>query len=129
MEKIKELFVVIENKPGVLGALLGHLSKARININAIGVFQDVAKISVTDIEKARKALIRHGYQSEEREVVRLHLQDKPGAFAAVAARLGRAGINIDYCYGTVGKGQRSASVIVDVQDPDGAIAVLKKGAK
>jgi len=129
MEKIKELFVVIENKPGVLGELLGHLAKAKININAIGMFQDVAKISLTDHEKARKALIRHGYQTEEREVLRVHLQDKPGAFAAVASRLGRAGINIDYCYGTVGKGQRSASVIIDVQNPDGAIAVLKKGAK
>ena len=41
MEKIKELFVVVENTPGSLGKLLGHLVKEEINIEAIGLFQDI----------------------------------------------------------------------------------------
>jgi hypothetical protein len=43
----------------------------------------------------------------------------------VVSRLGAAGINIDYCYGTVGKGQKSATVMLDVEDPDRAMSVLK----
>jgi hypothetical protein len=125
MERIKELFVVVENKPSALGELLGHLGREKINIEAIGLFQDVAKLSVSDFDLALKALRRSNYQVEEREVLRLDLDNKPGSFAFVASRLGTAGINIDYCYCTVAKGHKTASVIVDVADIDRALSVLQ----
>jgi hypothetical protein len=125
MEKIIELFVVVENKPGALGDLLGCLGREKINIEAIGLFQDVAKISVSDVDRAAKVLGQSNYQVELREILRLYLDNKPGSFAIVASRLGAAGINIDYCYGTVGKGQKNASVIVDVEDLDRAMSVLE----
>lgn len=125
MEKIKELFVVVDNRPGALGELLGHLGREKINVEAIGLFQDVAKISVSDLDRARKVLVQHQYQVETREVLRIELDHKPGSFAAVASRLGAAGLNIDYCYCTVAKGQKSASVIIDVEDLDRAMAVLE----
>ena len=125
MERITELFVVVENKAGALGELLGNLTKEKINIEAIGLFQDVAKLSVSDVDLAMKALSRGKYQVEKREVLRLDLDNKPGSFAFVASRLGAAGINIDYCYSTVGKGQKSAAVIVDVKNLDQAMSVLE----
>ena len=125
MEKIKELFVVVENTPGSLGKLLGHLVKETINIEAIGLFQDIAKLSVSDISKATKVLSQQKYQVETREVLRLELDNKPGSFAFVVSRLGSAGINIDYCYGTVAKGQNTAAVIIDVKDLNRAMAVLE----
>ena len=125
MEKITELFVVVENRPGALGDLLGCLGREKINIEAIGLFQDVAKLSVSDFEQAVKVLRQNNYQVEQREVLRLHLDNKPGSFAIVVSRLGAAGINIDYCYGTVGKGQKDASVILDVEDIDRAKSVLQ----
>lgn len=125
MEKITELFVVVENRPGALGELLGCLGREKVNIEAIGLFQDVAKLSVSDVDRAAKALRLGNYQIEQREVLRLNLDNKPGSFAMVASRLGAAGINIDYCYSTVGKGQKNASVIVDVEDLDRGISVLE----
>jgi hypothetical protein len=125
MEKITELFVVVDNRPGSLADLLGHLGREKVNIEAIGLFQDIAKISVSDVDRAMKALVGGNYQVERREVLRLDLDNKPGSFAFVAGRLGAAGINIDYCYGTVGKGQKNASVILDVEDVDRALTVLK----
>jgi len=125
MEKITELFVVVENRPGALGDLLGCLGREKINVEAIGLFQDLAKLSVSDIDRAALVLRQHNYQVEQREVLRLHLDNKPGSFALVVSRLGAAGINIDYCYSTVGKGQKNAAVIVDVEDLDRAIAVLQ----
>jgi hypothetical protein len=125
MEKITELFVVVENRPGALGELLGCLGREKVNIEAIGLFQDVAKLSVSDVDRAAKALRLGNYQVEQREVLRLNLDNKPGSFAMVASRLGAAGINIDYCYSTVGKGQKNASVIVDVEDLERAISVLE----
>lgn len=125
MEKIRELFIVVENKPGTLGELLGYLAKEKINIEAIGLFQDVAKLSVSDFDRAKKALVMRKYEVETREVLRLELDNKPGTFAFIASRLANAGLNIDYCYATVGKGQKTAAVIVDVPDLDRAMSVLE----
>jgi hypothetical protein len=125
MEKITELFVVVENRPGALGDLLGCLGREKINIEAIGLFQDIAKISVSDVNRAVNVLGQSNYQVELREVIRLHLDNKPGSFAMAISRLGSAGINIDYCYCTVDTGQKNASVILDVEDLDRAMLVLK----
>lgn len=124
MEKITELFVVVENRPGALGELLGCIGREKINIEAIGLFQDVAKLSVSDVDRAAKVLRQHNYQVEMREVLRLHLDNKPGSFAMVVSRIGAAGINIDYCYSTVDTGQKNAAVIIDVEDLDRAMSVL-----
>jgi hypothetical protein len=129
MEKITELFVVVENRPGALGELLGCLGREKINIEAIGLFQDIAKLSVSDVDRAAKLLRQSNYQVELREVLRLHLDNKPGSFAMVVSRLGAAGINIDYCYSTVNKGQKDASVILDVEDLDRAMSVLQGAEK
>lgn len=125
MEKIKELFVVVDNHPGALGELLGHLGREKVNIEAIGLFQDIAKVSVSDFERAKNVLVQHNYQVETRDVLRIDLDNKPGSFALVASRLGSAGLNIDYCYSTVGKGMKSAAVIIDVEDLDRAMAALE----
>ena len=115
---------MVEDRPGALGELLGHLTKEKINIEAIGLFQDIAKLSVSDTDRAFKILTKHKYQIERRKVLRIDLDHKPGAFALVASKLGAAGINIDYCYATVAKGEKSASVIIDVKDLDRAMSVL-----
>ncbi len=125
MERIKEIFVVLENRPGAVGDLLGHLSREKINIEAIGLFQDVAKLSVSDLDRAMNTLTRARYQVEVREVLRLDLSHKPGAFAFIASRLATAGVNIEYCYATVAKGQKTAAVILDVEDLDRAMSVLE----
>jgi hypothetical protein len=125
MERVTELFVVVENRPGALGELLGHLNKEKINIEAIGLFGDIAKLSVSDVDRGMKALLRGNYQVERREVIRINLDNKPGSFAFVVSRLGAAGINIDYCYGTVAKGQKTAAIMLDVRDLDTAMSVLQ----
>ena len=83
------------------------------------------KLSVSELDRARKVLLSHKYQVETREVLRLDLDNRPGSFAVVASRLGAAGINIEYCYATVGKGQKTAAVIVDVADLDRAMSMLE----
>lgn len=124
VEKIKELFVVVENRPGAVAELCELLAKGKINIEAIGVFQDVAKFSVTDIGRAKNMLIKHDYQVEIREVLKLEVDNKPGAFAALTSKLAAAGINIHYCYGTVARGGRTACIILDVSDVERAVQAL-----
>ncbi len=125
MEKITEIFVVLENRPSTLGDLCGSLSDNGINIEAIGLFQDTAKLYVKNINKAMKILSKYNYEAELRDVLRVDLENRPGALADVATLLGNKGINIEYCYGTLSKKASSVSVILDVSDIEKAVKILK----
>jgi len=123
MERIREIFVVLENRPSTLGELCSHLSEGGINIEAIGVFQDTAKLYVKNINKAMKLLSKLDYTIELRDVLKVDLENRPGALAEVATKLGNKGINIEYCYGTLSKKGNATSVIMDVSDLEKALKV------
>ena len=126
MERITEIFVVLENHPSTLGELCSHLAENKINIEAIGVFQDTAKLYVKNVNKAMKILSKLNYITELRDVLKVNLENRPGALAEMASMLGNKGINIEYCYGTLSKKGDMASVILDVSDIDKAVKLLKK---
>ncbi len=125
MERITEIFVILENKPSTLGDMCSHLAENGINIEAIGVFQDTAKLYVKNINKAQKILSKLNYVTELRDVLRVDLENRPGALAELTTKLGNKGINIEYCYGALSKRGDTVSVILDVSDIDKAIEVLK----
>ncbi|MBA7702133.1 hypothetical protein ES703_110890 [subsurface metagenome] len=125
MEKITEIFVVLENHPSTLGELCSHLSEHRINIEAICVFQDTAKLYVKNVNKAMKVLDKLDYTTEQRDVLKVDLENRPGALADVASKLGNKGINIEYCYGALSKKGNTTAVILDVSDIDRALEILK----
>ena len=125
MEKVTEIFIVLENRPSTLGELCGHLAGNGINIESIGVFQDMAKIQVKNASKAVKILSKLGYVTEIRDVLKLELDNRPEAFAKVITKLGNKGINIEYCYATSTKNADSVAVVLDVSDIDRAIRILK----
>ena len=125
MERITEIFVILENRPATLGELCSHLAENRINIEAIGVFQDTAKLYVKNVNKAVKVLDKLDYATELREVLKVDLENRPGALAEVATKLGNKGINIEYCYGALSKKGNATAVIMDVSDVDRALKVLK----
>jgi hypothetical protein len=125
MERVSEIFVVLENQPAVLGELCSHLAENGVNIEAIGVFQDTAKLSVKNVSKAVKILQKLKYETEVREVLKIELENMPGTLAEVATKLGNKGINIEYCYGTLSTKGKNAAVIMDVSDIEKAVKVLK----
>jgi hypothetical protein len=125
MQRITEIFVVLENRPSILGELCSHLSENGINIEAIGVFHDTAKLYVKNLNKAVKLLSKLNYETELRDVLKIDLENRPGALAEIASKLGDKGINIEYCYGALTKKGDVASVILDVSDLDRAQKILK----
>lgn len=124
MERITEIFVVLENRPSTLGELCGHLAENEINIEAIGVFQDTAKLYVKNVSKAIKVLNKLDYTTELRDVLKIDLENRPGALAEVTTRLGNHGVNIDCAYGTLSRIGKTISIILDVSDIEKAMAVL-----
>ncbi len=127
MERITEIFVLLDNKPSTLGNLCTYLAEQEINIEAIGVFHDTAKIYVKNLNKAVKALSkREEYANHElRDVILVDLENKPGALADITSKLGDEGINIEYCYGTLSRKGDMVSVILDVSNIDRAEKILR----
>jgi len=125
MERIKELFVIIEDRPKALGEMLSVLAKEKIIIETMAAFVDSAKLIVNNIEKAQKVLKQHNYVTEVRDVIRTRVENKTKELAYITERIGHVGINISYIYGMTDPGDRDLILIMDVSDVETALSLFK----
>ncbi len=100
---MKDLTVILEDRPGALADMGEALGKAGINIEGSCGFpsegKGVGHILVEDAAAARRALEKIGIEvGNEREVLVLEIEDRPGALGEVSRRIANAGVNIDLCY-------------------------------
>jgi len=127
VEKMTQLSIAIENAPGQLGRLCRALAQANVNIRGISVSDgtDVStvRLVVSDVAAATKVLREAGVQCVSQDVLVLELEDKPGALERVASRLGEAGVNVHYIYGTGDSGHKGVMVL-RVSDVDRARQAL-----
>ncbi len=125
MEKIIELYILLENKPGTIYDLTRLLKKKRINILAIGLFIDTARIYVDAPERAIQAMHEQGYAVEQREVLSIKMPNRPGALMEITQKLSNAGINIINLYGAMEKDQKRGRIIMEVDKTDLALDLFK----
>ncbi len=125
IERITEIYVVLENRPSQIGELCARLAENEINIEAIGVFHETAKLYVKNLNKALKVLGKENYMTELRDVLLCEIENTPGALADLTSKLGDEGINIEYCYATLHPSGGKAAVILDVSKIDEAESLLK----
>ncbi|MFO8036064.1 MAG: ACT domain-containing protein [Anaerolineales bacterium] len=100
---LKDLSVLLEDKPGALAKLGEALGKAEINIEGVAgmtvVDRGVIHLLVEDAPKARRALEANDIDVEgEREVLLIDVQDRPGVLGNIARRLAREDVNIELAY-------------------------------
>jgi hypothetical protein len=112
----KDLTVILEDRPGRLADMGEALGKAGINIEgACGITcegEGITHILVEDAAAARRVLKGIGIEvGEEREVLVLEIEDRPGALGEIARRLANAGANIE-----VGYLATNARVVIGVDD-------------
>jgi hypothetical protein len=125
MEKIEEVYVVLENKPGVAGNMARILKKKNIAIYAIAMFIDFARMYVSRPQEAVGILHEHGYVAEIREALREAVPNRIGALMELTRKLGKAGINIDYLYGAMLERQKQGLIILEVDKPDLALKLFR----
>jgi hypothetical protein len=127
MAKTTQIVVSAESKPGVLAKVSDALSKAGVNIVAVCA-SDAAgrgkiRLVVSDPGRAKTALGAAKIRCSEEPALVLSMDDRPGALAAVAARLAAARINIKCTYATSSGGGKVQVVLV-VPNPDKAEKAL-----
>lgn len=119
MELLKELTIVVTNKPGTLARVLRAAAKEKINIRAIqssaGYDLNMVRFVVEDGATFRVLLKRLGHPVTETSVLGLKLADAPGRLAAATVALAKARVNINYLYAT-SAGVPKALVILHTSD-------------
>ncbi len=105
MSVVKQLTILLENKPGALAQACSELATKDINILAMSVLDTIdsglIRMVVSDPARAKKVLEGTGLNVIETDVLALEMTDKPGTLAEIARQLYKARINIEYAYVSV----------------------------
>jgi len=122
--------IFMVNKPGVLAQVLGEFARAKINVIAMtmmdSVEHGVMRVVFAAPMEAKEVLSKLNMPYNMTDVLCVNLDNKPGALAAVAEKLAKSHINIDYAYCTAGaKGGRTTGVL-KVPDVKKAMRILQQ---
>ena len=122
---MKDLTVILEDRPGRLADLGEATGKAGINIEGVcgttAEGQGAIHILVEDEAATRAALGDAGIEVRgERDVLVVDVEDRPGTMGEVARRIGDAGVNIELVYTTFGQ----VRLVLGVDDIDKARGAL-----
>ena len=122
---MKDLTVVLEDRPGELARLGEATGEAEINIEGMSADtregRGVLHILVEDAQAAREALSGAGIEvQDERDALVVEVEDRPGTMAEVARKLADAGVNVGFAYATFG----GTNVVFGVGDLEEAQAAL-----
>ncbi len=105
MSIVKQLTILLENKPGALAQVCSELATKDINILAMSVLDTIdsglIRMVVSDPARAKKVLEGDSLNVIETDVLSLEMTDKPGTLAEIARQLYKARINIEYAYVSV----------------------------
>ncbi len=106
--------VGLGNTPGTLSRLCGALARAKVNIEAISVADNAecswVRLIASPVAAARRALSQGRFNFCTQTVLMLKVSNRAGELQRIAERLGRAGVNINYVYGSTG-GESPALVL------------------
>ena len=123
----KDLTVVLQDRPGELARLGEATGSAGVNIQGMCAFtgegRGVIHLLIEDEEasRARSALEDAGMGlADEREVLVIDIEDRPGTLGELARTLGEANVNIEFAYTTFG----GVKLVVATDDMDSARAAL-----
>ena len=103
----KQYTLYLENRPGAMAKVTKTLATAGVNLEGVSVSEstDVGLVQLipSNAAKTKKALDKVKVPFTVQDVATIELPNKAGALSRMAAKLARAGVNINYLYGTVCK--------------------------
>lgn len=102
---IRQLSVLVENKPGSLMEVTSRLTEAHVNIRAVANFDapdfGILRMVVDKPEEAKEYLTTRGYVVSVHEVMGVELEDKKGNLNQMLSILAEGKLNINYIYSFV----------------------------
>ncbi len=121
-----DLTVVLQDRPGELARLGQATGEAGVNIQGMCAFTGEGRgvihllFDADQAEAARQALEEAGMGiADEREVLVVDVEDRPGTLGELTRSLGEANVNIELAYTTFG-----VKLVIATDDIDSARAAL-----
>ena len=125
----KQLSIFLENKPGRLSHPCKALAAAGINILTLNLADTetfgILRLIVREWEQAKAILEKTGCVVNVSDVLAIEIPDQPGGLQSLLDLFEPNAINIDYMYAFTLKRGGNALLIMRIQDPDRAIAILE----
>lgn len=99
----KDLTITLDDRPGIVAELGEVLGRAGINIEGFCGYasggQGIVHLLVDDAGAARSALEGAGFMvQDERDVIVVDVEDRPGALGVIARRISNAEVNLNLAY-------------------------------
>lgn len=127
---IRQLSVLVENKPGSLMEVTSRLTEAHVNIRAVANFDapdfGILRMVVDKPEEAKEYLTTRGYVVSVHEVMGVELEDKKGNLNQTLSILAEGKLNINYIYSFVIRDGRAPVMVFQTDDYEKATQILKK---
>ena len=124
----KQFSIFLDNRPGTLSRTCQALAKAGINIIAFSVLDTIdhaiIRMVVDKPKEAEPVLARLQGMVQQRDVVFMDVPHQVGALAAIAEKLGQAGINIEYAYCTAPSTPAGGALVLRTNDLEATINAL-----
>jgi hypothetical protein len=128
--KLKQITVSIENSSGRLLEVTQALADAEINLRALNLVDTgdfgQLRLLVSDVQKARRIMMKKHLPARVDEVVAAEMEDKPGSLAIMLKAILDAKVNVLYAYAFIGLSKKKAVMIFRFSDNDRAIEILQK---
>ena len=127
---IRQLSVLVENKPGSLMEVTSRLTEAHVNIRAVANFDapdfGILRLVVDKPQEAKEYLTARGYVVSVHEVMGVELEDKKGNLNQMLSILAEGKLNINYIYSFVIRDGRAPVMVFQTDDYEKATQILKK---
>jgi hypothetical protein len=128
MDKVMQVSVFSENKPGRIEKITKIFAQENINILAISITSTnsfgIIKLLVDKCDLAYEKLKLNGFSVTVNEVLAIEMKDRPGGLYEVSHILSQRGINIENAYVYVADSRAKAFLLVEVKDIENAKQLL-----
>ncbi|MEE9271344.1 MAG: hypothetical protein V3V49_13910 [Candidatus Krumholzibacteria bacterium] len=128
MAQEREIIARLENQPGNLAKIGNAMRERNVNIREILASEQKGKspvhLLVDKVPEGMAALKDAGIEAEEKDILIVELDNRPGTLGEAAEKLQKEGINVDYAYYSTTEGQTRAAVILGVSDLSKAASIL-----
>ena len=127
---IRQLSVLVENKPGSLMEVTSRLTEAHVNIRAVANFDapdfGILRLVVDKPQEAKEYLTARGYVVSVHEVMGVELEDKKGNLNQMLSILAEGKLNNNYIYSFLIRDGRAPVMVFQTDDYEKATQILKK---
>jgi hypothetical protein len=127
---IDQISIFLENKEGRIAEIGKLLAGGDVDIRALSIADTddfgILRIIVNKPKEALKILRENGITVSITKVIAIGIDDKPGSFANIMAKLSDNHIGVEYMYAFISRDKEKAFIILRVDNNDKAIKVLKE---